>query len=397
MLLESVVQKRVPVRMVQLVEKVVARLPRREESFADLEDQEMVRLTTTTTTTESSPAETSSSLLVEENERLRRQIEDLQTQVSVLRHRYVQQQGSNSSNKKKNPQQAPGVVLELPRAMRGGNTSNSSSSTMMAITAPLNCLRGNKPQLNRLPKDHQSFTTEDDQSTIEPGPDLEVYESSSGLKNRTNNHSNNNDFHNNATKRKLPAATSSPTDDHTRKTELLTDGSLSSDGGGGGKHYHDPDIRLMMDLESNVDEEEDTNEEGETGVLLPLRPRTTSSIARGEGRHHTTNHHSMEEEPFWRSVSDRAGWLVGLLALQSMSSFILARNEALLQNHLVIIQFLTMLGTLCFGGAVVALGTTNAMIKMLTAPCYFVFAFFSFCTTVGAGGNAGNQASVRGT
>jgi len=47
------------------------------------------------------------------------------------------------------------------------------------------------------------------------------------------------------------------------------------------------------------------------------------------------------------------------LILQSMSSFILARNEALLQKHLVIVRFLTML--------------------------------------VGAGGNAGNQASVRGT
>ena len=60
---------------------------------------------------------------------------------------------------------------------------------------------------------------------------------------------------------------------------------------------------------------------------------------------------------FFGQVSDRAGWLVGLLVLQSMSSFILARNEALLQKHLVIIRFLTML--------------------------------------VGAGGNAGNQASVR--
>jgi hypothetical protein len=64
------------------------------------------------------------------------------------------------------------------------------------------------------------------------------------------------------------------------------------------------------------------------------------------------------ETTFGRLVQDRAGWLVGLLVLQSMSSFILARNEALLQRHLVIVRFLTML--------------------------------------VGAGGNAGNQASVRG-
>jgi len=60
---------------------------------------------------------------------------------------------------------------------------------------------------------------------------------------------------------------------------------------------------------------------------------------------------------FKDALRDRAYWLVGLLVLQSMSGFILARNELLLQTHPVIIYFLTML--------------------------------------VGAGGNAGNQASVR--
>jgi len=61
---------------------------------------------------------------------------------------------------------------------------------------------------------------------------------------------------------------------------------------------------------------------------------------------------------FGQALRDRAYWLVGLLAMQSMSGIILAKNEALLANHPVIIYFLTML--------------------------------------VGAGGNAGNQASVRG-
>lgn len=60
---------------------------------------------------------------------------------------------------------------------------------------------------------------------------------------------------------------------------------------------------------------------------------------------------------FTDALRDRAYWLVGLLAMQSMSGFILARNEELLQSHPVIVYFLTML--------------------------------------VGAGGNAGNQASVR--
>ena len=60
---------------------------------------------------------------------------------------------------------------------------------------------------------------------------------------------------------------------------------------------------------------------------------------------------------FLDALRSRANWLVGLLALQSCSGFILSRNEALLQDHPTIIYFLTML--------------------------------------VGAGGNAGNQASVR--
>ena len=62
---------------------------------------------------------------------------------------------------------------------------------------------------------------------------------------------------------------------------------------------------------------------------------------------------------FGEALRDRATWLVGLLILQSLSGIILSRNELLLANHPVIIYYLTMM--------------------------------------VGAGGNAGNQASVRGT
>ena len=62
---------------------------------------------------------------------------------------------------------------------------------------------------------------------------------------------------------------------------------------------------------------------------------------------------------FGEALRDRAYWLVGLLIMQSLSGIILSRNEMLLANHPVIIYYLTMM--------------------------------------VGAGGNAGNQASVRGT
>lgn len=60
---------------------------------------------------------------------------------------------------------------------------------------------------------------------------------------------------------------------------------------------------------------------------------------------------------FVSSVIDRGGWLVGLLTVQSLSSFVLSWNESLFRQHPNIIYFLTML--------------------------------------VGAGGNAGNQAAVR--
>lgn len=60
---------------------------------------------------------------------------------------------------------------------------------------------------------------------------------------------------------------------------------------------------------------------------------------------------------FMSSFIDRGSWLVGLLAVQSLSSFVLSSNESLLQHHPSIVYFLTML--------------------------------------VGAGGNAGNQAAVR--
>jgi Mg/Co/Ni transporter MgtE len=63
------------------------------------------------------------------------------------------------------------------------------------------------------------------------------------------------------------------------------------------------------------------------------------------------------ETPFWSNFIERGGWLIGLLAVQSLSSYVLIANEKLLTSHPSIIYFLTML--------------------------------------VGAGGNAGNQAAVR--
>ena len=91
----------------------------------------------------------------------------------------------------------------------------------------------------------------------------------------------------------------------------------------------------------------------------PIHQAEIEALLEGDVSFATSSDEWDEEDvSFCDSVRDRAGWLVGLLCLQSMSSFIISRNEKLLQDHLVIVQFLTML--------------------------------------VGAGGNAGNQASVRG-
>jgi hypothetical protein len=50
-----------------------------------------------------------------------------------------------------------------------------------------------------------------------------------------------------------------------------------------------------------------------------------------------------KETSFLSSIWDRASWLVGLMILQSLSSYILSYNEATLQRHPSIIYFLTML------------------------------------------------------
>lgn len=99
--------------------------------------------------------------------------------------------------------------------------------------------------------------------------------------------------------------------------------------------------------------------EGKGGSLLEM-PYPTNDTTAGELWCDELEDGQCPLEPtvsFGEALRDRAYWLVGLLVLQSFSGIILARNEILLENHPFIIYFLTML--------------------------------------VGAGGNAGNQASVR--
>ena len=128
--------------------------------------------------------------------------------------------------------------------------------------------------------------------------------------------------------------------------------------------HSNPRIALLKSKDSNDHLPDDVESPSpryacKEGVSLPLLQNDSfgeeeDAILKDENDDDNTT-----DIGFGVMIMDRAGWLVGLLVLQSMSSFIIQRNEGLLQKHLVIVRFLTML--------------------------------------VGAGGNAGNQASVRGT
>lgn len=118
---------------------------------------------------------------------------------------------------------------------------------------------------------------------------------------------------------------------------------------GGGKYTE----VLHMDEEHGINSQESyesTEDEGDELI------HDDSSHNKHQNRRFRTRSR-YNVETFGQQIRDRGGWLIGLLFLQSCSSFIIQHNERFLQNHMVIVQFLTML--------------------------------------VGAGGNAGNQASVR--
>jgi cation transporter-like permease len=105
-------------------------------------------------------------------------------------------------------------------------------------------------------------------------------------------------------------------------------------------------LKVVADVNNNNDTDNNKNNDDEEDDQCIYDEQTNSWICPIE-----------PNVSFIDALRSRATWLVGLLALQSCSGFILSNNEELLQNHPVIIYFLTML--------------------------------------VGAGGNAGNQASVR--
>ncbi|KAL7520231.1 hypothetical protein ACHAWX_004964 [Stephanocyclus meneghinianus] len=134
-----------------------------------------------------------------------------------------------------------------------------------------------------------------------------------------------------------------------KRSNIKSNESPSEDSKDGDEHYTKV---FHMDEESgshSPESHEDTGDECDELIHDDSsHNKHQSRLSRRRARH---------AESFRQQVKERAGWLIGLLFLQSCSSFIIQYNERFLQSHMVIVQFLTML--------------------------------------VGAGGNAGNQASVR--
>eukprot|EP00529_Nitzschia_sp_RCC80_P022429 CAMPEP_0113509574 /NCGR_PEP_ID=MMETSP0014_2-20120614/37654_1 /TAXON_ID=2857 /ORGANISM="Nitzschia sp." /LENGTH=494 /DNA_ID=CAMNT_0000405425 /DNA_START=307 /DNA_END=1791 /DNA_ORIENTATION=+ /assembly_acc=CAM_ASM_000159 len=307
--------------------------------------------------------------LAEENTRLHEQLEELQRQLNIMQQQNAEMAAAKTQwkkGKKKRqkqhaagqakgssqtpPQYSPsyggnggvgggGVLLELPSTLRNKTGNNENPRN------PLCCVsmsRSQNSMRNGQQKDHQSTSTNDDQDTIEPSLDLEAHQSAPGLHHRNALH---------------------PSSCMTTTTAGTTAGSSNDHSLLSNKHLHNKSMDDSLSSDEEDDDDEDSSspltsgsciEIGRTGRDGIVRTRTAANAS---GR--TTdipNPHDHFQMSFFRSAADRAGWLVGLLVLQSLSSFILARNELLLQQHAVIVQFLTML--------------------------------------VGAGGNAGNQASV---
>ena len=117
------------------------------------------------------------------------------------------------------------------------------------------------------------------------------------------------------------------------------------------------DVQKVDASNSNPTDDDETDEEPENDDASHNKHllKNKKHPPQQSGPRSPSNKHAFP--PFMEQLKDRAGWLIGLLILQSCSSFIIQYNERFLQNHMIIVQFLTML--------------------------------------VGAGGNAGNQASVR--
>lgn len=341
--------------------------------------------------------------LKQENDRLREEVERLRKQMRRLKRSMgAQQQTQNQSAQIFSLQQSPtvstspatGPLLELPLILRQGQQaqykSDSDTGNRRIVGTNLACFKNRTQQrqsllshvgVNRDEKDHQSeYNSDDDQDTIESGigVDIDVYQSASGLIRRSQSHylsgggpnydlvgANQSFVRNNSIEHrtKRTPIVKGRTDRMTEDMFVSSDDgsdidnrdiSTSDDISMDGSFVESQEIRISGGRHRKNKPWTARKSNGAGGGIIidrgsPVALFTTSTGERPQ-------QHLPFQMTFCQSVADRAGWLVGLLVFQSLSSFILARNESLLKRHTVIVQFLTML--------------------------------------VGAGGNAGNQASV---
>lgn len=130
--------------------------------------------------------------------------------------------------------------------------------------------------------------------------------------------------------------------------------------------HHDEEVGRFSFAELQLDTSHDLSNNNDDGVT----DEESDNLIIDDDSHHKNIHRNSSTSgsttssasstafpPFIDQLKERASWLIGLLVLQSCSSFIIQNNQRFLQKHMTIVQFLTML--------------------------------------VGAGGNAGNQAAVR--
>ncbi|KAG7350465.1 magnesium transporter [Nitzschia inconspicua] len=283
--------------------------------------------------------------LEQENERLRTELLSMRNRLSRLKSKLKEQQQQFHQNQYRTPTASQyttttttplsslhenfttgaggGIVLELPSAFR--NKSERNGSTKYSPHIP-----------NGAAKDHQSVSTTDDRSTLEAIIDLEAHQSGAGLHHR-GPHGSGGDLAAAAANHRKVQITPNSAQPQLPKPSPKTDDSLSS------SNSYDELERLVEAHAAMASTNRNNSSEPDGIVVVRNPPRTAGTGV-------------PQEMTLGRKIADRAGWLVGLLVFQSLSSFILARNEDLLRHHAVIVQFLTML--------------------------------------VGAGGNAGNQASV---
>ena len=268
------------------------------------------------------------SILVE-NERLRGEIVELRRLMSQMK--FIQQEHQQPNHEiPMPPSSSPpsnNKKIKNSNARRQKDVSSTKSNKAAVVLELPVTLR---PSKTGITKDHQSDSTADDRETVEVR-DIESHQSASGLHHRSSHVAN-------TTNANSTATTLSTRSTHkTRRSELLIDDEFSSSNG-------TDDNELLAESQ---------------GLIGSVGDRKTDGIMREDRVEAPTTAEGSDpnrQMTFLQSLADRAGWLIGLLIFQSLSSFILARNESLLQHHTVIVQFLTML--------------------------------------VGAGGNAGNQASV---